>query len=483
VTASDEDLAFLGAARQAALIRAKQISPVELVRIYLARIERLDPSLGAYITVCREAAEGAARRAEGAVMRGERLGPLHGVTFAVKDQFDTAGVRTTSGSRLLEHHVPARDATVVARLAAAGGILLGKLNLTEFALGGTIRFPFGQPRNPWNLAHDPGGSSSGSGIATAAALCAASLGEDTGGSIRSPASFCGVVGLRPTWGRVSRHGSFPLAWSMDAAGPITRTVEDAALLLQAIAGEDADDPLTSRRPVPDYRASLTGEVRGLRVGLVRELVGGAETDAEVRRAVLDAAQILKTRGALLDEVSMPTVTYAGAVFMALCDSEGAGGHLRWLRERAAEYDQGTRRRLLTAALLPAALLHRAGRARAAIRREVLAALARCDVLLCPTAPRPAAPIADMTARVATRDEVAGRFFTRRSYSSPASLAGVPAIALPAGFSSGGLPIGAQLMGRPFAEDVLLRAAHVHEQATAWHHRRPPTALRSPAQPR
>jgi aspartyl-tRNA(Asn)/glutamyl-tRNA(Gln) amidotransferase subunit A len=473
VAASDDDIAFLGAARQAELIREKRLSPVELVRIYLSRIDHLDPALGAYITVCREAAETAARAAEAAVMRGDRLGPLHGVPLAVKDQFDTKGVRTTLGSRLLEDNVPSRDATVVRRLAEAGGILLGKLNLTEFALGGTIRFPFGQPRNPWNLAHDPGGSSSGSGIATAAALCAASLGEDTGGSIRSPAAFCGVIGLRPTWGRVSRRGSFPLAWSMDAAGPITRTVEDAALLLQTIAGQDPDDPLTARRPVPDYRASLTGDVRGLRIGLVRELTYNAETEAEVRQAVLDVGRILERRGAEIEDVSLPTVPHAGAVFMALCDSEGAGSHLAWLRTRSDEYDQGTRRRLLAAALVPAAVLHRAAKARTVIRREVLTALTRHDVLLCPTAHRPAAPIAQMAARVSGRDDVAGRFFTRRSYSSPASLAGVPAMALPAGFSSGGLPIGAQLIGRPFAEDVLLRAAHVHEQETDWLRRRPP----------
>ena len=189
-------------------------------------------------------------------MRGESLGPLHGVPYAVKDQFATAGVRTTLGSRILEHQVPVEDATVVARLNEAGGVLLGKLNLTEFALGGTQRFPFGQPRNPWNVDHDPGGSSSGSGIAVAAALCAASLGEDTGGSVRTPASWCGVVGLRPTWGRVSRHGSFPLSWSMDTAGPLTRTVEDAALLIQVVAGHDPRDPFTSRRPSPECSSTI-----------------------------------------------------------------------------------------------------------------------------------------------------------------------------------------------------------------------------------
>jgi aspartyl-tRNA(Asn)/glutamyl-tRNA(Gln) amidotransferase subunit A len=470
--ASGEDLAYLGAARLAALIRDKQLSPVELVDEYLARIERLDSRLGAYITVAGDAARETARAAEAAVMRGDDLGRLHGVPFAVKDQFDTNGVRTTMGSRLFATHVPRRDATVVKRLHAAGGILLGKLNLTEFALGGTIRFPFGQPRNPWNLAHDPGGSSSGSGVATAAALCAASLGEDTGGSIRSPAAFCGVVGLRPTWGRVSRHGSFPLAWSMDAAGPIARTVEDAALLLQVIAGHDPEDPLSSQRPVPDYRSALPGGIEAVRVAVVRELTFGAETDREVREAVLGAGRVLEGLGAVLDDISLPSLSHAGAVFMALCDSEAAGRHLPWLRARAGEYDDGTRRRLLTAALLPAGLVQRAGRARALIRSDVRAALRRFDVLLCPTAHRPAAAIAQMATRVTTRDEVAGRFFTRRSYSSPASLAGVPAIAIPAGFSHAGLPIGAQLIGQPFGEQMLLRVAHAHERHTAWHHRRP-----------
>jgi aspartyl-tRNA(Asn)/glutamyl-tRNA(Gln) amidotransferase subunit A len=268
---------FLGAARQAALVRARQVSPIELVRAYLERIDRLDGRLRAYITVTREAALDAARHAEDAVTRGAPLGPLHGVPFAVKDQFATRGVLTTAGSRILAHHVPDEDATVVARLTAAGGILLGKLNLTEFALGGTIHYPFGQPRNPWHTDHDTGGSSAGSGAAVAAALCAVSLGEDTGGSVRTPASWCGVAGHRPTWGLVSRHGCIPLSWSHDAPGPLGRTVEDCALLLEIIAGADPRDPLTARRPVPDYRAALTGEVRGLRVGVIRELTHGDET--------------------------------------------------------------------------------------------------------------------------------------------------------------------------------------------------------------
>jgi aspartyl-tRNA(Asn)/glutamyl-tRNA(Gln) amidotransferase subunit A len=475
MTAGVDDVAFLGARRLGALVRERKASPVEIVRLYLDRIERLDARLRAYITVLPDAALDAARRAETAVMRGDALGPLHGVPYAVKDQLDTAGVRTTSGSRILEHHVPGEDATTIARLNAAGGILLGKLNLTEFALGGTQQFPFGQPRNPWNLEHDPGGSSSGSGIAVAAGLCAASLGEDTGGSVRSPASFCGVVGLRPTWSRVSRHGSFPLSWSMDTPGPLARTVEDVAGLLQVIAGYDPQDKLSSREPVPDYARSLADGVRGLRIGIIRELTFGPETEDEVKTAVVEAVRRLGELGAVIEEVSLPLVPLAGAIFMALADSDGAGVHYGWLRTRAADYDQGTRRRLLTASLIPAVIQQRAARARALLRAEMRAALARHDLLLCPTAHQAAPPIAAARGAITSRHEAAGRFFTRRSYVTPAALAGLPAIAVPCGFTRSGMPLSLQLIARYFDEATLLRAAHAYEQSCDWWTRRPPGA--------
>jgi aspartyl-tRNA(Asn)/glutamyl-tRNA(Gln) amidotransferase subunit A len=468
-----DDLVFLGAARQAELIRTKQASPVELLRAYLDRIDRLDDRLRAYITVTREAALAAARQAEEAVMRGAPLGPLHGVTFAVKDQFATRGVRTTAGSRILADSVPDEDATVVARLAAAGGILLGKLNLTEFALGGTIDFPYGQPRNPWNTAHDTGGSSAGSGAAVAAALCAVSLGEDTGGSVRTPASWCGVAGHRPTWGLVSRHGCIPLAWSLDAPGPVARTVEDCAVVLQSIAGHDPRDPLTTRRALPDYRAALTGQVRGLRAGIVSELTAGPETDREVRDAVLAAVAQLARLGLAVDEVSLPPVAHAGAAFMAICDSEGAARHLDWLRTRPGDYDQGTRRRLLAAGLIPATLVQKAQQARALVRAQLLAALERFDVLLAPTSHRPAPAIAAFTAPITSKAEAAARFFTRRSFTTPASLAGAPALAVPCGFSAAGLPLSLQIVGRRFEDATVLRVGHAYEQATDWHRRRPP----------
>lgn len=467
-----DDLAFLPATALARLVRRKQLSPVDLVALYLARVERLDGRLRAFITVAADAARRQARAAAEAVARGAAPGALHGVPFAVKDQFDAAGLPTTAGSRILADSVAAEDATVVARLRAAGAILIGKLNMSEFALGGTVRFPFGQPRNPWQLDHQPGGSSGGSGIAAAAALAGFALGEDTGGSIRIPAAYCGVVGVRATWGLVSRHGSLAVSWSMDVAGPLTRTVEDAALVLGLLAGPDARDPLTSRHPAPDYRAALTGDVRGLRIGLVRELME-AGTAPEVGDAVRAAAGVLAGLGASVDEVSLPALSLAGATFMALCDSEGAAAHQRWLRERPQDYDQATRRRLYTASLLPAALYHQAAGARERIRRQMREALGRHDLLLSPTVGSPAPAIAGEEEAVTSKQVAARRFFGHRSHSTPVSLAGLPAVSVPCGLSAAGLPIGLQLAGRPFDEATVLRAAHAFEQATDWHARRPP----------
>lgn len=466
------DLAYRGAGELAGLIRARAVSPVEVVRAYLARIDRWDGTLRAYVTVCREQALADARAAEQALGHGGAVGPLHGVPVAVKDQFDTAGVRTTSGSRLHAERVPAQDATVVARLRAAGAILLGKLNLTEFALGGTLTYPFGQPRNPWDGSRETGGSSSGSGIAAAAALAAATLGEDTGGSVRSPAAWCGAVGLRPTWGLVPRAGCVPVAWSMDAPGPLTRSIEDAALLLSIIAGPDGRDPWLQAAPV-DPRADLERGADGLSVGLVTTLVDSPETDREVRAAVRRAAETLRGLGARVEDVALPLLPAAGAVFMALADGEAAAWHHAALRERGGEYDAGTRRRLLTAALLPATLAQQAARARTLIRAQVREALARHHVLVAPTAPTAAPLIASARAPIASGGEAGRRFFTRRSYTTPASLAGVPALSVPCGLTEGGLPIGLQLIGRRFDEATLLRAGRAYERAGGWAGRRPP----------
>jgi aspartyl-tRNA(Asn)/glutamyl-tRNA(Gln) amidotransferase subunit A len=466
------DLAWLGVAEAAALIRSRDLSPGELVEAYLERIDRLDGELRAYITVCREEARAAAKVAERELERGGSVGPLHGVAIAVKDQFHVRGVVTTAGSRVTGRRLAEADATVVARLRSAGAIILGTLNLSEFALGGTLAPPFGQPRNPWDRERDPGGSSSGSGIAAAAALASGTLGEDTGGSIRSPASWCGVVGLRPTWGLVSRAGCIGVSWSMDAPGPIARSVEDCALLLQAIAGHDSLDSMTTQRSVPDYSGAFGAGVRGLRIGVVRELCESDDTAPEVRAAVGEALAAFADLGAIVEAVPLPLIRRAGAVFMALADSEAAGLHRRHLMEQPDDYDAGTRRRLLTASVLPAALYHQATRARALIRAEIADALARCDLLAAPTSPGPAPLISAGTAPLTSGGDAARRFFERRSYTTPASLAGVPALSLPCGFTASGLPIGLQLIGRRFAEPTVLRAGRAYERATTWHTRRP-----------
>jgi aspartyl-tRNA(Asn)/glutamyl-tRNA(Gln) amidotransferase subunit A len=468
-----DDLVFTPATELAARMRDKRLSPVALTRAYLERIDRLDGTLRAYITVCKDQALAEAERCEQAVTRGAPLGPLHGVPIAVKDQIEVAGIRTTAGSRLLRDNIATNDAPVIARLRASGAILLGKLNLTEFALGGTLQFPYGQPRNPWNVDHDPGGSSSGSGIAAAAALAAATLGEDTGGSIRSPASNCGAVGHRPTWGLVPRAGCIPLCHTMDAIGPITRTVEDAALLMSIIAGPDAGDPLMRQSAPEDVLTRLRDGVTGLRIGLVRELTSAADTDRDTSAAVMEAAETFRKLGARVDEVSLPLIPLAGAVFMALGDSEGAGQHAQWLRTRADEYDVATRRRLVAASLLPATAYHQATRARALIARQVLDVLTHVDLLLAPTQPGPAPRIASGQAPVASKQDAATRFFRRRSYTTPFSLAATPAISVPCGFTTAGLPIGLQLAGRRYDDATVLRAAFAYEQATPWHRRRPP----------
>ena len=306
---NENEIAFLSVGELSRLIETREISPVEATEAYLERIDDLDFKFNAYLTVCRSQALEAAREAESAIARGNYIGPMHGVPVAVKDQIWTQGIRTTGGSRILADFVPEEDATVIANLKKAGAIVLGKTSLTEFAMGGGIE-RFSPPRNPWNLDMRTGGSSGGSGAATAAFLCATSLGEDTGGSIRFPATWCGLVGLRPTWGKVSRYGVMRGIWSMDTVGPISRTVEDSAITLAAIAGHDPKDPYTSTTPVIDYRQSLEGNIRGLRIGLVREQLDDELTDSETRDAVVKATTVLGELGATVEDGSLPLTGHA-----------------------------------------------------------------------------------------------------------------------------------------------------------------------------
>ena len=468
---SNTELHYKPITEQAVMLRGGELSPVDLTQAYLDRIAALNGELGAYITVMGEHALAQARQAESEMSSGENKGALHGIPVAIKDIIYTDGVLTSGGSKALADFIPDEDSTIVRRLDAAGAVLLGKLNLSEFAIGGTIDHPFGTPRNPWNTEHTAGGSSSGSGVAAAGGLCAGALGSDTGGSVRGPAGFCGIVGLRPTYGRVTRHGVIPMCWSMDTVGPMTRTVADCALMLNAIAGRDALDPTSGSAPVPDYTATLHEGVRGLRIGLPTEMFDFEGLDADVRESVMRAVSVLEERGASAEAMSLPTSANSGAVFIATADVDAAAYHSDRLRTRGDDYDWSTRARLESASLTPAWAYLRAQRARTLIRRELTDALDAYDIIILPTGPVPAPTIEASTGKPGGYYQ--GKLdLGRRRYTSPAALAGLPALSIPCGFSDAGLPIGMQLIGKAFAEPTLFRAAQAYESATEWHTRHP-----------
>ncbi|HUF94123.1 MAG TPA: amidase [Candidatus Limnocylindria bacterium] len=465
------DLAFTSMAELARMIAGGTVSPVDVMREHLDRITRLD-GLRAYITVCGDAALAAARAAETAVAAGGPLGPLHGVPIALKDLFDVRGVRTTGGSRILAEHVAAADATVVRRLREAGAIVLGKLNMHEFAYGPEgLNVRYGHARNPWDAAAEriAGGSSSGSGVAVAAGLSAGALGTDTGGSIRIPASLCGITGLKPTYGRVSRAGALPLSWSMDHMGPMTRSAADCALMLRAIAGYDAADPTTSVLPVPDYTAALSGDVTGLRVGLLRDFFLDSAAP-EVKAAVEQAAATLAKAGAVVDEVSLPLMPQVAAASFAIVASEALAYHAVNLRTRAAEYQADVRERLMQGIVVSGLHYVRAQQIRALVRNGVDGALARRDVLLAPSTPMAATVIGETRTQVGDTPVEVRPSLIR--YTRPFNLSGHPACSLPCGFTQGGLPIGMQVVGRPFDEATVLRAADAYQRLTDFHARRP-----------
>ena len=389
------EIPYLSATELSRMVQSKDVSPVEVTEAYLERIDRLDFKFNSYLTVCRGQALEQARAAESAIAAGEYRGPMHGIPVAVKDQIWTRGIRTTNGSRVLADFVPEEDATIVANLKAAGAIILGKTNLTEFAGGGGIE-RFSPPRNPWNLdmrtGGSSGGSSGGSGAATAAFLCATSLGEDTGGSIRSPAAWCGLVGLKPTWGRVSRYGMFRGIWSMDTAGPISRTVEDAAITLGAIAGHDPKDPYSWDTPVPDYRVALDGSVRGLKVGLITEHLRDPLTEPDTRDAVVKAVSVLEGLGAVVEEVSLPLSRHAALVATVPLMVEPAQNYHHWVRDRLRDFGHNNRVRLLTGSIIPAQVYYKVQRLRSLLREEVRQALEKYDALMTPSAGTTAARI-------------------------------------------------------------------------------------------
>ena len=461
---------FLSAADLSRLIEGKEVSPVEATEAYLERIDSLDFKFNSYLALCAEEALGAAREAEQAIARGSYLGPMHGLPVAVKDQLWSKGVRSTGGSRILADFVPGEDATAVANLKRAGAILLGKTNLTEFAM--TFSHCYRTPRNPWNLDFSPGGSSSGSGTATCAFLCATSIGEDTGGSIRRPAAWSGVVGLKTSWGLVSRYGVMPGAWSMDVIGPISRTVEDAAITLGAIAGYDPKDPYTRNTPVPDYRSGLDGTIKGMRVGVITEQINSEVVVAEVSDAVVKAASVLEGLGASVEEVSIPLTTHMTDISGVIMRVDAASKHRPWIRERLRDYSHDLQISHLTGSIVPAQVYYKAQKLRSLLRTQVLDALKDHDVLILPTSGRTAPRLED-GARVITSKEMAPTLPFMRT--SAFSLASTPAVSVPCGFGSEGLPIGLQITGRPGEDGTVLKAAHAYEQHTPWHTMRPPHA--------
>ncbi|MDP6549510.1 MAG: amidase [Dehalococcoidia bacterium] len=465
-------LPFLSATELAALIKSREVSPVEAAEAFLDRIDQIDGQLNSYITVCRDEALAEARRAETEIAGGGYLGPMHGVPVAVKDQFNTKGIRTTGGSTILKDFVPDEDATVMANLRSAGAVLLGKLNMSEYAMGDAFRHPYGQPRNPWDLTRNPGTSSSGSGAATAASLCATSLGEDTGGSIRGPAAFCGLAGIRPSWGRVSRYGVLGAAWSMDTVGPISRTVADCAMTLSAIAGHDPKDPYTWDTPVPDYLAQLDGEIRGIKVGVVRERMQTDAVDSEVLQSVEKAVSALGELGALVEEVSIPIIASSAVISATIIMVDAAVVHQKGIHEYLDQYDHNNQIRLLCGSIMPAQAHQKANRLREVMRRQILDALEHVDVLIMPTSSIPASPIPARSG-MGTKQEVLRGYAGRRSFTNPFNLANVPALSVNCGFTSQDLPVGLQVIGRPFQEAMLFRVAHAYEQSTDWHTRRPP----------
>ena len=452
----------------AALIEARELSPTEATRSTLERVDALDGRLKSYATVMADHAMAAARRAESEIAAGEYRGPLHGVPIAVKDLCFTEGVRTMGGSKVYADHVPGFDSTVVARLESAGAVLVGKLNLTEGAMGG-YNPEFQIPLNPWNEDRWAGSSSSGSGSATAAGLCFGSLGSDTGGSIRFPAAACGIVGLKPTWGRVSRYGLLALAESLDHVGPMTRSSADAAIMLQAMAGYDPNDPTSLSAPVPDMLAGIEDGVAGVRIGLDERHVSDG-VDPELTRAVLDGVKVLEGLGAEIVEIDMPDVDRYLPAWPVLCSAEAVAAHRENYPSRRDDYGPWFRGWLDMGAGKSAADYAEANNMRAECNGLVREAFKDIDAMACPSTIGPAYPVTPEML-YGPMDSRRGTAFQR--YTVPYDFNGAPTLSVPCGLSSDGLPLSLQFVGKRLSEALLCRIGHAYERATEWRDLHPP----------
>jgi len=459
-----DELTSLSLEDAGGLLQSRKLSPVDLTEACLARIARLNPALNAFITVTADAARADAKAAESEIVRGRRRGPLHGIPIALKDLFDTAGVRTTAASAIFADRVPAEDADVVRRLKMSGAIVLGKLNMHEFAYGDTsAQSHFGPVRNPWNQARVSGGSSGGSGAAVAARLCFGALGSDTGGSIRQPSAYCGIVGLKPTYGRVSTRGVVPLSWSLDHVGPMCRTVADTALLLQPIAGYDALDTNSVDAPVPDYTRALRQRVSALRIGLPRA-VFYESLDPEIEQAMRNALDVLRRLTASTRDVELP-----GYETLPVVGAEAYAFHAPYVTKTPELYQPPIRRRIEGGAGVSAAAYIEGRRELDRLRRAVMSIFSSVDVLVTPTT----AMFPQTVEEAIGNPElpVTGGVARSLRNTQPFDIYGLPTITVPCGFSRSGLPIGVQISGPRLGEPVVLAVARAYEQATEWHRRK------------
>jgi aspartyl-tRNA(Asn)/glutamyl-tRNA(Gln) amidotransferase subunit A len=454
------DLAYLGVADAAHLLRDKKLSPVEYAEALISRIEKHDKQLNAFLRFTPDIAMEDARRAEAEIMRGEWRGPFHGVPYGLKDIVDYFGLPTTAHSKLLSENIANSDAFVTQRLRAAGAVFMGKLSTHEFALGGpSFDLPWPPARNPWNRDHFCGGSSSGSGAATAAGFLPAAIGSDTGGSIRNPATMCGVVGMKPTYGLVSRRGVVPLAFSLDHVGPLTRSVMDSAMMLDVIAAHDPLDPGSAQSHAAGYASAIETGIEGMRIGVLRhfynrDMVAGPEVVAGIETAV----KVLEGLGAKVSEIS----TYPLAQYLAcnriILSSEAYAIHQAWLKDKPRDYGRRTRQRLLSGAFVNAADYINANRVRRRLSQNFNALFTDVDVIITASA-------MDLPCRIDDDEQI--EFTYGRQARAPFNVTGGPALAVPVGFSKSGLPLGMQLVGKPFTEPLLYRTAYAYEQATGW----------------
>ncbi len=459
------DLAYLGIADAAALIRSRKLSPVEYAGALIERVGRHDAKLNAFLRFTPEIALADAQRAETEIMAGHWRGPLHGVPYGLKDIVDYAGLPTTAHSAILKDNIAAADAFVTQKIRAAGGVFMGKLSTHEFATGGPcFDLPWPPARNPWNRDHFCGGSSSGSGAATAAGFVPMAIGSDTGGSIRNPATMCGITGMKATYGLVSRRGVFPLAWSLDHVGPLTRTVQDNAIVLNIIAGHDGSDPGSVARPAADYTGQIGRDIKGLRVGAIRHFYAGdIVADPEMGAAIDQAVEKLADLGASVREVSTTPLSQFSVCNSIILAAEAYAIHQQWLRERPQDYGAITRERFLLGAMISAAEYINATRLRAKMTAQFHRLFDDVDVVVTASSLDPACRIDDPQANEYT--------YARQSR-APFNITGSPAMAIPAGFSSKGLPLGLQIVAAPYHEALLYRVGAAYEAATGWTHRHP-----------